>query len=370
MRIFSFSLLLLALMMSVASAADPIKIGLLLPMTGSTASFGQMGLDALQIARKIQPEALGRPVELKLADSKSDKVDSANAISRLIEKEKVVAVIGEMMSGPTIAAGDYAERVKIPMISPTATNPIVTQGKKFVSRVCFIDTEQGQVGAKLAKDELKANTAAIIYDISLDHSVGIKSFFQKEFTKLGGKVVSETMFKTGDRDFTPQLSRIKAVNPDVIYAPLIFTECALIAKQAREMGVKAPILAADGVSAPELIELGGKDVEGVYFTTHFHEDRLDAPMSQKFLELFKKDTGKSLDAYAAQAADAYFVLLDAINRAGSTDSEKVREAILATKDFQGVTGKITMRSDGNASKAMVVNKVQDGKFTYVTTITP
>lgn len=339
-------------------------------MTGSVAAFGQMGWDGFQTARKIQPEALGRPVELKLSDTKSDKVDSANAVSRLIEKEKVVAILGEMISGDTIAAGDYAERAKIPMISPTATNPIVTQGKKYIFRVCFIDPEQGRVGAKLALENLKAKTAAIIYDISQDYCVGLKTFFQREFTQSGGKIVSETMFKTGDRDFTPQLSRIKSMNPEVIYAPIYYTECALIAKQAREMGLNVPILAGDGVQAPEFIQLGGKDVEGVYFTTHFHEDMVDNPLAKKYLELFKKDTGKELDAFAAQAGDAYFILIDAINRAGSTDPEKIRNAIVETKDFNGVTGKITMKPDGNAIKAMVVSKVKDGKFAYVTTIMP
>lgn len=369
-RIVSLSLTLVALLMSLASASEPIRIGALLPMTGSVAAFGQMGWDGCQTARKIQPEALGRPIELKLTDTKSDKVDSANAMSRLIEKEKVVAVIGEMISGDTIAAADYAERAKIPMVSPTATNPLVTQGKKFVFRVCFIDPEQGRVGAKLALDNLKAKNAAIIYDISQDYCVGLKTFFQREFTQSGGKIVSETMFKMGDRDFTPQLSRIKSMNPDVIYAPIYYTECALIARQAREMGLNVPILAGDGVQAPELIELGGKDVEGVYFTAHFHEDMVESPLGKKFLELFKKDTGKELDSYTAQAGDAYFVVIDAINRAGSTDPEKIRDAIMNTKDFMGVTGKITMKPDGNAIKAMVVNKVKDGKFAYVTTIMP
>lgn len=369
-RILSISAILISLIISIASASEPINVGALLPMTGSVAAFGQMGWDGIQTARKIQPHALGRPIELKLADTKSDKVDSANAMSRLIEKEKVIAVLGEMISGDTIAAADYSERSKIPMISPTATNPIVTQGKKFVFRVCFVDPEQGRVGAKLAIDNLKAKTAAIIYDISQDYCVGLKTFFQREFTQLGGKIVSETMFKTGDRDFTPQLSRIKSMNPDVIYAPIYYTECALIAKQAREMELNAPILAGDGVQAPELIQLGGKDVEGIHFTAHFHEDMVDTPLAKQFVELFKKDTGKELDSFAAQAGDAYFVLIDAINRAGSSNPQKICDAIVQTRDFQGVTGKITMKPNGDAIKAMVVNKVKDGKFAYVTTIMP
>ncbi|MGC8602676.1 MAG: ABC transporter substrate-binding protein [Desulfomonilaceae bacterium] len=357
-------------MLSCAMAAEPINIGALLPMTGSVAAFGQMAWDGINTARHIEPEVLGRPIQIELADTKSDKVDSANAVSRLIEKDKVVAIIGELISGNTIAASDQAERSKIPMVSPTATNQLVTQGKQFVFRVCFIDPEQGRVAAKLALNQLHVKTAAIIYDISQDYCVGLKTFFQREFTRGGGKIVSETMYKMGDRDFSPQLSRIKAMKPDIIYAPIYYTECALIARQARDMGLDIPILAGDGVQAPELIKLGGKAVEGLYFTAHFHTDTINTSMGKRFFELFKKEVGKELDSYTAQSADAYFIIVDAIKRAGSTDPLKIRDALRSTKDFEGLTGKITIKPDGNAVKPMVVNKVQDGKFVYVTTITP
>lgn len=357
-------------MISWAMAAEPINIGALLPMTGSVAAFGQMAWDGINTAKQIEPEALGRPIEIKLADTKSEKVDSANAVSRLIEKDKVVAIIGELISGNTIAASDLAERAKIPMVSPTATNPLVNQGKKYVFRVCFIDPEQGRVAAKLALGQLHAKTAAIIYDISQDYCVGLKTFFQREFTQGGGKIISETMYKMGDRDFTPQLSRIKSAKPDIIYAPIYYTECALIAKQAREMGLNTPILAGDGVQAPELIQLGGKAVEGLYFTAHFHVDTINTALGKKFYELFQKEVGKELDSYTAQSADTYFIVVEAIKKAGSTDPEKIRDAISATKDFEGLTGKITIKPDGNAIKPMVVNKVENGKFVYVTTIMP
>lgn len=363
------TLLVLAFSSSVW-AADPVVIGAYMPMTGGVAAFGQMCWSGIETARKMEPEVLGRPVELKLVDTKSDKVESANAVSRLIEKEKVVAILGETISGNTIAGSDYAERRKIPMISPTATNPIVNQGKNYIFRVCFIDTDQGLIGARLAADNLKAKTAAIIYDISQDYCVGLANFFKKQFTQAGGKIVSETKFKSGDRDFTPQLSSIKGVNPDIIYAPIYYTELALMAKQARDMGLTVPIISGDGAQAPELIELGGKAVEDIHFTAHFHEDMVATDRGKKFLELYKKELKKELDSFSAMGADAYFVTLDAIKRAGSTDPVKIREALVGTKDFEGVSGKISMKPDGNPIKAIVVNKVQDGKFTYVTTITP
>jgi branched-chain amino acid transport system substrate-binding protein len=353
-----------------AGAADPIRIGAYLPMTGLVAAYGQMGWAGITMANKMEPTVLGRPVELKLVDTKSDKVESANAVSRLVEKEKVVAIIGEMISGNTMAGSDHAERSGIPMVSPTATNPIVTQNKKFIFRVCFIDPDQGRIAAKLARERLKAKTAALIYDISQDYCVALAAFFKREFVKEGGKVISETKFKTGDRDFTPQLSNIKAAKPDIIYAPIYYTECALIAKQAREMGLNVPILSGDGAQVPELIKLGGKAVEEVYLTAHFHKDMINTERGKKFQERFTEETKKQLSAFDVMGADAYFIIIDAIKRAGSSDPKKIRDALASTKDFEGVSGKITLKPDGNAIKAMVINKVKDGKFQYVTTINP
>jgi branched-chain amino acid transport system substrate-binding protein len=353
------------------SAADTIPVGAYLPITGPVAAYGQMGWKGVTVANKMTPEVLGKKIDLKLVDTKSDKVEAANAVSRLIEKEKVIAIIGEMISGNTIAGSDYAERNEIPMVSPTATNPIVTQNKKYIFRVCFIDPDQGRIAAVLAKDRLNAKTAALIYDISQDYCVGLANFFKKEFTKGGGKIVSETKFKTGDKDFTPQVSSIKAAKPDIIYAPIYYTECALIAKQAREEGLDIPILAGDGAQAPELIELGGKAVEGVYLTAHFHKDMIANERGKEFQKLFKKESeGKELSAFEAMGADAYFVLVDAIKRAGEADPKKIREALASTKDFKGVSGNITLKDNGNAVKSMVINKVEGGKFVYVTTIDP
>lgn len=369
-RFVSILMVICAVLLGPAYAADPVVIGTYLPMTGQVAAYGQMAWSGITVAKKLQPEVLGRKVELKLVDTKSDKVESANAVSRLIEKEKVCAIIGEMISGNTIAGSDFAERSQIPMVSPTATNPIVTQGKKYIFRVCFIDPDQGEIAAKLATEKLKAKTAALIYDISQDYCVALAAFFRREFRKLGGKILTETMFKTGDRDFTPQLSSIQSAKPDIIYAPIYYTECALMAKQARDMGLNVPILAGDGAQAPELIQLGGQSVEGVYLTAHFHKDMVSTSLGKEFLTRFEKETGKDLDAFSAMGADAYFITIDAIKRAGSTDSKKIREALASTKDFGGVSGKITLKPDGNAIKSMVINKVENGKFKYVTTIHP
>jgi branched-chain amino acid transport system substrate-binding protein len=363
-------LILFSVLAASSWAAEPIVIGAFLPMTGNVAAYGEMGWSGITAARKMEPAVLDRSVDVKLVDTKSEKVDAANAVARLIEKEKVAAIIGDMISGNTIAGADIAERHSVPVVSPTATNPIVTQGKHFIFRVCFIDPDQGRVAAKLALDELKAKTAALIYDIAQDYSAALAKYFNEDFRAGGGKIVADIKFKSGDRDFTPQLSSIKAAKPDIIYAPIYYTECALVAKQARNMGLNVPILAGDGVQAPELIQLGGKAVEDVYFTAHFHKAMISTERGRKFLELFQKETGKELDAFSAMAADAYFIILDAIKRAGSSDPQKIRDALASTKDFEGVTGKITLKPDGNPIKSMVINKVKDGKFEYVTTVTP
>src|SRR4030042_2305745 len=223
-------------------AADTIKIGGFLPMTGAVAAYGQDANSGIAIAMEMQPTVLGKKVEFTVADTKSDKIEAANAMSRLIEKDKVIAVIGEMISGDTMAGGPIAEKAKIPMVSPTATNPLVTQGKRYVFRVCFIDPVQGEIAAKYAFNTLKAKKAAVIIDRSQDYCVGLGKFFKDSFTKLGGQIVAETFCVTEDKDFSAQLSTIKPTNADVIYAPNYYSPVALFTKQARELGGKAPVL--------------------------------------------------------------------------------------------------------------------------------
>ena len=360
---------LAALVSVTASATEPIVLGAYLSMTGNGASCGEMGWIGISVARKMQPEVLGRPVDVKLADTKSDKFESAEAVLRLIEKDKVCAIIGGTDSSDTMAGADLAERSKIPMVSPTATNPIVTQGKKCIFRLCFIDTDQGRVLAKFAHNRLKAKTAALICDITQDYSLRLAASFKKEFVQAGGRIVSESKFKSGNRDFTPQLSSIKEANPDVICAPICYTECALVAKQAVALDLTAPILGGNELHAPGLLKLGGSAVEGIYFTTYFHKDMITSKPGKKFLRRFEAEyPDKELDSFTAMAADSYLIIVDAVKRAGSAEPAKIRQALAATKDFNGVTGKITMKPDGNPIKAMVIDKVKDGKFTYVTTI--
>jgi branched-chain amino acid transport system substrate-binding protein len=349
----------------------PNAIGGFLPMTGAVAAYGQDAKAGIEIAMEMKPEALGKKLNFVTADTKSDKIEAANAMSRLIEKDKVFAVIGEMISGDTMAGAPIAEKAMIPVVSPTATNPLVTQNKKYIFRVCFIDPVQGDIAAKYAFNTLKAKKAALIVDKSQDYCVGLAKFFKDAFTQLGGKIVAETFCVTEDKDFSAQLSTIKPTAPDVIYAPNYYSPVALFTKQARELGVKAPVLAGDGAQADELIQIGGKEVEGVAFTGHFHPQAATTDLAKDWMARFeKKYPGKQPNAFHALGADAYFVLLDAITRANSMKGESIRAALATTKDFSAISGKLSIGEDGNAVKPMVINVVKGGKFEYLTTVNP
>ncbi len=350
-------------------AQSDIRLGVYLPMTGGVAAFGKMEWAGIQVANSMEPEVLGKKVDLVLLDTKSEQIEASNAVSLFVEM-KVAGIIGEAISANTMAGNPISEKAHIPSVSPTATNPLVTQGKKYAFRACFIDPFQAEVAARFVRNDLKAKTAVLIIDHSQDYSVGLGNFFAKEFEKLGGKIVSKTFILTGDQDFSAQLSSIQASKPDLIYAPIYYTEDALLAKQARDLGINTPIVTGDGAQADQLIQIGGKAVEGMYFTGHFHKDAATTERAKKFKKLYEAKYKEEISAFSALGADAYFLLVDAIKRAGSTEGPKVRDALAGTKDLQGVSGSLTMGPDGNPIKSVVIDKVEKGKFVYVTTVTP
>ncbi len=352
-----------------AWAGGVIKIGVVFPMTGPAAVYGQNGLKGLKLAVEHRPKVLGKKVELVVADNKSDKVEASNAANRVIQRDHVVAVIGALTSSNSLATAPVCEKAHVPMISPWATNPMVTQGRKYVFRVCFIDPFQGKVAANFAWKKLGARTAAIMIDISQDYCVGIASFFERAFKALGGKILIKTHYNTGDQDFSAQLSAIKAAGPDIIYVPGYFTEDALIARQARELGLKQVLLSGDAAQAPELIKIGGKAVEGLYLTTHFDEKGVTTDSGRYFVKAYRARYSEAPDSVSALSYDAYNVLLNAIERAGTTNAEKVVAELEKTKNFPGVTGVLSLVNH-NAIKPAVVLKVEGGKFVYVATVNP
>ena len=354
-----------------AAAQEPINIGVFIPMTGSVAAFGQMEWLGIQTAHNMTDRVLGRKVKLVLEDSKSDPTEAADAVERLIKEHKVVGIIGGSTSAEALAGGSIAEKYGIPMISPSATNPLVTRDKKYVFRACFDDSFQSQAAARQARIAMGARTAAVIVDIAqADYSVGLGNLFLKAFGEMGGKVLLTAYIQTGDRDFRSQLSEVQAANPEIIYAPNYYTEDALLAKQIKELGIKAPILMADGAHVSELIRDGGKAVEGVYLTSHFSLEAVSTNLGRRFVARFKKKYERDADGFAALGADAYFILTGAIGRAKSTEGAEIRAALTAMKNYKGVTGAIKIEDDGKTVKRLVIDRVQNGRFTYVTTVNP
>ncbi len=356
-----------------ADSSDVIKIGVFEPMTGANAAGGEMTVEGIELAHAKVSEVLGKKVELVILDNKSEKVDAANAVSRLIDKDKVVAIIGSYGSSLSMAAGDIVKNAKVPAVGCSPTNPLVTLGNDYYFRVCFIDPFQGTVMANYAFNELRAKKAAIIQDVQQDYSIGLSKYFVDAFVKLTGdasSIVATTSYNTGDQDFSAQLTNVKALNPDVIFAPGNYGESALLIKQARDLGIDIPILGGDTWEAPEFLSIGGSAVEGAVYSTHFTAESPVTAASEEFLKEYKAKFNKDANAFAALGYDAYMVIIDAIEKAGTTDSVAIRDKIAATKDFMGATGMITLDINGDAVKSAIINQVKDGKFVYLTTVEP
>jgi branched-chain amino acid transport system substrate-binding protein len=279
-------------------------------------------------------------------------------------------MLGEVASGRSLEGAAVCQPSKVPMISPSSTKPEVTEKGDYIFRVCFIDPFQGKVLATFATKTLKVKNVAMLVDAAAPYSVGLASNFKENFSALGGNVVLEQKFSSGEKDLKAQLTAIKAANPEAVFAPCYYTEAGLIVRQARELGITVPMFGGDGWEAPELLEIGGKAMEGTYYSTHYSaEDQ--APKVQEFVKKFKaRWNGETPDAMAALGYDSMMVLAEAIKRAGTTESQKLREAIAATRDFLGVTGKTTLDAQRNATKPAVIITVKDGKFKYVETINP
>lgn len=353
--------------------SGPIKIGEFASLTGKEAAFGQSSHKGTVLAIEEINAAggvLGRKVELISEDNRSTAGESATIVRKLISRDQVVAILGEVASGRSLEAGPICQQNKIPMVSPSSTNPKVTETGDYIFRVCFIDPFQGTVMAKFAKKTLQAKNVALLVDNAAAYSVGLAKYFREQFTQDGGTVAIEQKFSSGDKDFKAQLTAIKATQPQAIFVPCYYTEAGLIAVQARQLGLTVPLFGGDGWEAPELLQIGGPAMEGTFYSTHYSAED-NAPAVQEFVKKFKaKFGGEVPDAMAALGYDSANVLVDAIKRAGTTDGAKVRDALAVTKDFEGVTGRTIMDAQRNATKPAVIITIKGGKFQYVETIKP
>jgi len=350
-----------------------IKIGYFGDLTGPTFNFGRSAYNGvLMAADEINNLGgiNGRRIDVVFEDDRGSAEEAARRTSKLIDQDKVIAIIAGGTSGNSRAAAPKAQSSHVPMISPSSTDPAVTQVGDYIFRACFVDSFQGEVMASFAANTLKAQKAAILFDFNSPYGRGLTEYFELSFAKLGGQIVNKQTYTQGDADFKGQLSTIRAAEPDVIYIPGYYGDVAVIAKQARLIGLTQPLLGGDGWDAPELWPTGGDALNGSYISTHYSSDD-PSPGIQTFVEGYKQRYGQMLpDAHAALAYDASKLLFDAIMRVGTTESGKLREALAQTKNFQGVTGVINMGADRNAVKPAVVLKLMDARFIYEATIQP
>jgi branched-chain amino acid transport system substrate-binding protein len=356
------------------TAADAtIKVGEYASLHGSEAAFGQSSHKGTVLAIEQVNAAggvLGKKIDLISEDNLSKPGESATIVKKLITRDHVVAVLGEVASGRSLEAAPICQANKIPMISPSSTNPKVTQTGDYIFRVCFTDPFQGKLLSEFGLKTLKAKKVAILSDVAAPYSVGLAQYFREPFLAAGGQIVIEQKYSSHDKDFKAQLTAIKAANPDAIFVPGYYTEAGLIVLQARQLGIAIPLFGGDGWEAPELIETAGNALEGTYYSTHYSPEA-QSPLVQDFVKKFQaRWNGETPDAMAALGYDSAMVLVDAMKRAGTTDSAKLRDAIAATKDLECVTGKTTLDAERNPTKSAVIVTVKDGKFKYVETISP
>lgn len=356
-----------------AHAAEPIKVGEFACLTGKDATFGQSQHKGITLALEELNAAggvLGRKIEVISEDNQSKAGESATAAKKLLSRDKVIAILGEVTSGRSNEVAPLAQKAKIPMIASGATNPSVTQTGDYVFRVCFIDDFQGTVMAKFALNDLKAKKVATLVSVSSAYSVGLAKFFKETFVASGGSVVAEQKFSEGDKDFRAQLTAIKAANVDAIFVPGYYTEAALVARQARSLGITVPLFGGDGWESEKLLEIGGEALNGSYYSTHFTPENKE-PSIVTFVTKFKaRWNNETPDAYAALGYDALYVLVDAIKRSGVTEGPKLRDAIASTRNFSGASGVTTLDKDRNASKPATIIAVKGGKLQFFKTVAP
>ena len=349
-----------------------IKIGTVFELSGGNSALGKATLDGIKLAVKEANEnggINGKKIVLINEDNKSEPAEGANATKKLVERDRVVAILGSVASSAVLASAPITQAAEIPWVAATATNPKVTEVGDYVFRVCFIDPFQGAVVAKFASQNLKANKAAVLVDMTSDYSKGLTQFFKDNFTKAGGQIVAEEAYSQKDTDFNAQLTKIKGMNPDVIFIPGYYSEVGLIAKQARQLGLQQPLLGGDAWDSPKLYEIAGDAINGCYFSNHYTSQD-NSPNIVAFVEKYQAEYGQTPDAFGALGYESAAVLLNAIKEAGSTDGKAIRDALAATKDFPSVTGKLTLNEKRDAVKAAVMLQLQKGKQVFVERIEP
>lgn len=352
---------------------NEILIGEYASLTGDKATFGQSSHNGLVMAvEEINKNGgvLGKQIKLISEDDQGKTNEVQTVVQKLINRDKVVAVIGEVASSLSLAAAPICQQSNIPMISPASTNPEVTNVGDYVFRVCFIDPFQATVMSKFALNSMKVKKVALLIDQKNAYSTGLAENFRRVFTEMGGEIVAEQKYSAGDKDFKAQLTSLKASNPEAIFVPGYYTELNLISIQAREIGITVPLFGGDGWESEKLLDGKATDaLQGSFFSTHVSVEDPN-PKIQDFIKKYTEKYGSAPDAMSFLGYDAGMILFDAIKRAGSTEGPKIKDALASTVNYDGVTGTITINDQRNAVKPAVVMEIKDGKFTYKETIAP
>ena len=353
-------------------ADETVKIGEVNPITGAIGRYGtschqgvQLAIDQVNSGGGV----LGKKIALLTEDNQSQAGQTSTIVRKFVTQDKVVAIIGDLTSSATLEGGPIAQAAKIPMVTPLATNPKVTEIGDYIFRVCFIDEFQGRVMARFALENMKSKKAAILTDTKQDYSVGLSGFFRETFVNDGGSVVREQSYSSSDTVFRAQLTSIQAARPDVVFLPGYYPEVGIILKQARQLGITVPFIGCEAWDSPTLLQVAGKAADGCYFSNQFSAGD-PSPVVQKFGKVYREKFGTLPDNFAALGYDAANVILDAIKRANSTDSAAIRDAIAQTKDFPGVSGAITIDAQRNASKPAVILAIREQQVQYFEKINP
>ncbi|HAN0544439.1 TPA: ABC transporter substrate-binding protein [Campylobacter coli] len=353
--------------------AKTINLGVVLPLTGPVAAYGQDVFNGIELANKLNAKLdNGNEVKLIVIDTKGDKLETTSAVNRLIAQDKVIGIIGEATTPNTIQAISIVEDKKIPLIAPVASGDKLLEGKKYASRVCFSDSFQGDKFASYVTKELNLKNAVVIIDQSNVYSLGLAKAFEKSLKENGGKVIKKLAISSGDKDFRAVVSQLKSLNPDFVYMPIYHPEAALIARQAKQIGFDKLLAAGDGVNNQTFIDLGSTAVNGVVFTDSFDSSNPSTARGKTFINEYEKIKGNAnLPAFSAMGADAYYVMLNAMNACQNTlTSECINEKIHQTSNYEGVGGIISIDASGNAIRPVVIKEIQDGKQVYKTLINP
>ena len=381
-RVTLVAMLLVAAMVagcggSAPKAADVIKIGHAVALTGDSSMWGQAEKNALEMEiEKINKAGgvLGKKIQLIAYDTRADATEAVNVTKRLVSQDKVSAIIGPGQSGVAIAMTSVTEPGKVPFLATTATNPKVTVDDKtqkvreYAFRTCFIDPFQGTVAAQFAVKDLKAKSAAVIYDVGSDYSSFLGKYFVEEFNKQKGNIVANEAFRSNELDFRAILGKVKQANPDVVFVPTMQKEAALILKQARDLGITAKFVGGDGWGSPDIVTLGGSAVEGSFFVNLASNDDPDI---QNFIKDYKaKFNQEPVLPNPVMAIDGLMAVVEAIKKANSTDPVKITEQLVKIKDLQVLTGKLTIDplTHNPLNKPAVIQEIKGGKFIFKTKV--